>query len=141
MIGNNDLNRFIVKYKEYFEIAYNEVKEGKKKSHWMWFIFPQINGLGSSSISKYYAVKDIKEAIDFFENEYLKNSYLSICELLLKLNVCNSKEIFGDIDSMKLHSSITLFYLITNNETINKVIKKFYNGELDKFTCNIVGKI
>lgn len=135
-----DINRFIIKQKEMYEIAYNELKNGKKKSHWMWFIFPQIDGLGSSPISKYYAIKDNSEALEYFNNEYLKNNYLSLCELLLKLDNCNPIIVFGYIDSLKLHSSLTLFYLVTNNETIYKVLQKFFNGELDKITFNIIKK-
>ena len=136
----NDINRFVKKQKEMYDIAYKEIKSGKKKSHWMWFIFPQIDGIGSSPISKFYAIKDKSEVIEYFNNEYLKNNYLSICDVLLKLEVCNPVDIFGYIDSLKLHSSLTLFYLITNSEAIYKVLKKFYNGELDEITYSILKK-
>ena len=136
----NDINRFVKKQKEMYDIAYKEIKSGKKKSHWMWFIFPQIDGIGSSPISKFYAIKDKSEVIEYFNNEYLKNNYLSLCDVLLKLEVCNPVDIFGYIDSLKLHSSLTLFYLITNSEAIYKVLKKFYNGELDEITYSIVKK-
>lgn len=136
----NDINRFVKKQKEMYDIAYKEIKSGKKKSHWMWFIFPQIDGIGSSPISKFYAIKDKSEVIEYFNNEYLKNNYLSLCDVLLKLEVCNPVDIFGYIDSLKLHSSLTLFYLITNSEAIYKVLKKFYNGELDEITYSILKK-
>jgi uncharacterized protein (DUF1810 family) len=141
MQNNYDINRFVIKQQEMYEIAYEELKKGKKRSHWMWFIFPQIDGLGSSPISKYYAIKNRDEVIEYFNNEYLKNNYLSLCEVLLKLDVCDPVNVFGFVDSLKLHSSLTLFYLITNNEIIYKVLQKFYNGETDKTTSSIIGKL
>ena len=134
------MDRFIKMQKIYYSDAFKELTNGKKESHWMWFIFPQIDGIGSSPISKFYAIKDKSEVIEYFNNEYLKNNYLSLCDVLLKLEVCNPVDIFGYIDSLKLHSSLTLFYLITNSEAIYKVLKKFYNGELDEITYSILKK-
>lgn len=100
----------------------------------MWFIFPQIKGLGSSYYATYYAIEDIKEAKEYIENDYLKNNYLKLCEVLLETKSNNAREIFGYIDSIKLRSSLMLFYKVSNIDVIKKVLDKFFNGELDNVT-------
>lgn len=134
-----DLNRFIVAQKDYFKTALQEIKSGKKKSHWMWYIFPQIIGLGESYMSTYYAITDKQEANDYLENEYLKNNLEEICAELLKLNTNNPQEIFGSIDSMKLKSSMTLFKEVSENKEIfEKVLEKFFSKEEDEITLEIL---
>lgn len=135
-----NINRFIEAQNRYHNIALNELKNGRKQTHWMWFIFPQIQGLGSSSMAQYYAINDINEAKEYWSNEYLRKNYLELCEVLLNLDDNNSKNIFGYIDSIKLQSSLTLFYQVENIELITKLINKFYNGELDIKTINILNK-
>ena len=136
----NNLDRFIKQQNHFYEIAYKEIRKGRKESHWMWFIFPQIKGLGRSEISKYYAIKDIDEAKEYFGNEYLKKNYLNLCDLLLKLKINNAEEIFGYIDSRKLHSSLTLFFIASKNEMIKNVLDKYYLGVMDKETLRIINK-
>ena len=81
--------------------------------------------------------KDIDdEAKEYMDNEYLSNNYFTLCNVLLELNNSDAKEIFGYIDYIKLRSSLTLFYLVTNNIIIKKVLDKFYNGELDNTTLS-----
>ena len=128
------INRFIEAQNTYFDIALKEIKNEKKITHWMWFILRQIKGLGSSYYATYYAIEDIKEAKEYIENDYLKNNYLKLCEVLLETKSNNAKEIFGYIDSIKLRSSLTLFYKVSNIDVINKVLDKFFNGELDNVT-------
>ena len=135
-----NINRFIEAQNRYHNIALNELKNGRKQSHWMWFIFPQLQGLGSSSMAQYYAINDINEAKEYWSNEYLRKNYLELCEVLLNLDDNNSKNIFGYIDSIKLQSSLTLFYQVEKIELIKKLIDKFYNGELDIKTINILNK-
>lgn len=126
--------RFIEAQNKYFDIALNEIRNEKKITHWMWFIFPQIKGLGSSYYATYYAIGDINEAKEYMENDYLKNNYLTLCEVLLDTKSNNAKEIFGYIDSIKLRSSLTLFYKVSDIDIIKKVLDKFFNGELDNVT-------
>ena len=83
----NNLNRFKVKQELYHKIALNELKNGSKESHWMWFIFPQILGLGNSEMSIYYAIKDIKELEEYISDDYLMNNYLELCNILLTLKL------------------------------------------------------
>ena len=144
---NNDIQRFIDAQKKDYEIALSEIKQGHKENHWMWYIFPQILGLGESPMAEYYEIKGINEGIDYLKNEYLYNNFINICEELLKLKTDDPQEIFGTIDAMKLKSSMTLFDYIceldkNGIDTFQKVLGKYYKGEKDIKTINInTGKI
>ena len=121
-----------------FKTALKEIQAGKKVSHYMWYIFPQIKGLGESYTSKYYAINDLNQAKAFMHHEDLSNNLLIISAALLELKTNNPVEVFGQIDSMKLHSSMTLFYIVTNNTIFKQVIDKFYEGRLDDKTIDIL---
>lgn len=127
-----DLSRFNDAHKRDFDKAYREISNGRKVSHWMWYIFPQVLGLGRSSISEYYAIKSINEAIAFLNDPYLGGNLRAICEALLKLHSNNATEVFGQPDDMKLRSSMTLFSSVaTDEEIFKKVLDKFYSGKPD----------
>ena len=134
------MERFIKAQKIYYNDALKELRNGKKESHWMWFIFPQIRGLGSSFNTEYYGIKDLEEAREYWSNEYLRNNYLELCNVLLSLDDNNARQIFGYTDGVKLKSSLTLFYLSSNSEVIHKVLGKFYNYELDMKTISLLQK-
>lgn len=133
-----DLERFINAQKKNYSIALNEIKKGKKVSHWMWYIFPQLEELGSSNISKYYGIKNKEEALEFINNDYLKNNLIKISEYLYKLDN-NVEDILGYPDYLKLKSCMTLFnYVAPDILIFQKVIDKFYDGEKDKETLNLI---
>lgn len=132
------MERFIKAQKIYYNDALEELRNGKKESHWMWFIFPQIRGLGSSFNAEYYGIKDLEEAREYWSNEYLRNNYLELCNVLMSLDDNNARHIFGYTDGVKLKSSLTLFYLSSNSEVIHKVLGKFYNYELDMKTISLL---
>ena len=112
---------------------------GRKESHWMWYIFPQIKGLGSSPTSIEYSLSGIDEAKAYFIHPILGKRLIELCFILINLKTNDAYEIFGDIDEMKLKSSMTLFYVATNKEMIFKdVLNKFFNGELDQRTIEII---
>ena len=142
-----DLSRFTQAYKGYFgnvsyQTAFSELQNGRKITHWMWYIFPQIHGLGRSSTSQYYAIQSIDEAKAFLNDSYLGESLRGICSVLLKLETNNPTEVFGWPDDMKLKSSMTLFASVSeDNFVFHKVLEKFFNGEYDKRTLNILGII
>ena len=99
----------------------------------MWYIFPQIKGLGKTEISNYYAIKNSEEGISYLENPILKGRLLEISQAVLDLNTKNIEEVFGSIDSLKLKSSMTLFHQIDKEEKIFiEVLNKYFNKELDK---------
>jgi len=127
------LERFISAHEKSYDIALREIKSGMKQSHWMWYIFPQIQGLGRSSTAKYYAIKDKKEAIAYWNDPVLSSHLIEISQELLKLN-SPIDWIMGCPDNLKLRSCMTLFYLVSNENTFKEVLDKFYAGEMDEFT-------
>lgn len=133
-----NLNRFIQAQNTYFEYACKELKNGEKESHWMWFMFPQLEDLGYSSMAKFYGISSINEAKAYLENDVLKSRLNILIDILLRLECNDSVKIFGKVDSMKLCSSMTLFYLVSNDQIYKDVIDKFYNGLIDKNTEKLI---
>ena len=107
----NDLNRFIESQNLIYETVLFELKNGKKKSHWMWYIFPQLKGLGYSYKSYFYGIKDLNEARNYLQNDTLKSRYNECCNILFELEKKDINLIFDSIDCLKLRSSLTLFIL------------------------------
>lgn len=135
-----NLHKFINAQKKDFELACEELKRGKKESHWMWYIFPQLKGLGNSYFSEYYGIESISEAKEYYENEYLKQNLNDLTGIILNLECSNPRIVFGSPDDLKLQSSMTLFYLATNETIFKKVLDKFYNGEMDSKTILLLKK-
>ena len=117
-----------------YEIALSEVKQGRKESHWMWYIFPQVFGLGTSQRAVDFAMNSLQEARAFLAHEMLGNHLRKICEALLKLQGADAVQVFGRMDAMKLHSSMTLFDAVKPNDIFAEVLDKYYDGERDKLT-------
>lgn len=132
------LDRFIDAQKEDYDMAFREIRSGKKRNHYMWYVFPQIKGLGRSSTAKYYAIEDLDEAREYMENEYLGNNLINISSELLKLETNDSVQIFGETDSKKLRSSMTLFEWVSDNDVFSLVLEKYFNGKRDKKTLDLV---
>lgn len=131
------LNRFLEAQKYSYETALEEIKKGKKMSHWMWYIFPQIKGLGHSETAIYYEIKSLEEAKAYLEHDVLRNRLLQLTDELLLLTTNNPIEIFGYVDAMKLKSCMTLFEYISDIENFRKVLEKFYQGLRDEYTITI----
>jgi uncharacterized protein (DUF1810 family) len=122
-----------------YPIALAEIKNGRKRSHWMWYIFPQITGLGFSSTSQFYAIKDIDEANAYLKHPVLGYRLVEITTALLELPTNDARQIFGFPDDMKLRSSVTLFLQIKNASPVfQKVLNKFFNGQPDEQTLQIL---
>ena len=137
-MSKNSINRFVEKYDEYYEQAAGELRSGRKISHWMWFIFPQITGLGSSDCAKYYAIQNIDEA-KFFLASPCGEKMQKLLEILLHLKTNDPTTVFGDIDAVKLKSSMTLFAAAApGNQLFYTVLDKFYDGQPDEKTVNIL---
>lgn len=135
-----NLERFIEAHNDSYEIALSEIKNGKKRSHWMWYIFPQIKGLGRSTTAIYYSINDINEAKEYYSNDILHNHLIEIYKELLKQSG-DIKYIMGYPDYMKLHSSLTLFHCVDkDNELFVNLIDKFYDGKYDNLTIQILEK-
>lgn len=137
---NKDLNRFLKAQENDYNIALTEIKLGRKGSHWMWYIFPQIEGLGFSETSKYYAIKNIDEAKKYLNHPILGIRLREISRELLKLKETNAYAIFGSPDDLKLKSSMTLFAQVEElpENIFEKVIDKYYDGCFDKKTLQLL---
>ncbi|MBQ7307248.1 MAG: DUF1810 domain-containing protein [Clostridia bacterium] len=133
-----DLSRFIEAHKENYFKALSEIKNGRKESHWMWYIFPQVSGLGESFMSKFFAIESLDEAKAFLDNDYLSCNLVEICTALLDLETTNAKKIFGFIDSLKLKSCMTLFDYVSPNDIYGFVLDKFFDGEKCNKTLLII---
>lgn len=135
-----NLQRFIDAQNEVYKDVICELKNGNKESHWMWFIFPQLKGLGKSETAEYYGIENINEAIAYTNNKTLWHRYLECCEILLHLNNLTIYEILGTIDSLKLCSSLTLFYEASKEPLLEKLLIKYFNGNKCNLTLNLLNK-
>jgi len=134
------LEKFKLAQQRDYQNALNEIKSGHKRSHWMWYIFPQIAGLGMTDTSRYYAIKDISEATAYLADNELSARLVNICKALLALETDDAHEIFGSPDDLKLRSSMTLFDAVPAALPIfGQVLDKFYGGKRDKQTLQILG--
>ena len=134
-----DIDRFIEAQERDYPVALKEIKSGHKQSHWIWYIFPQIKGLGYSETAQYYAIEDVEEAKAYLNNEYLHNNLVEICQELLKLKSNDIVDIMGYPDNLKLCSSMTLFSFVAPDEKIfEQVLDKYYDSKLDKKTLEIL---
>ena len=141
MDEESKLQRFIDAQKRDYQTALTEIKNGRKRSHWMWYIFPQIQGLGFSETSRFYAIKDLKEAEEFLNHPVLGKRLVEICEALLELKNDDPYAIFGSPDDMKLKSSMTLFAALSNTNPVFKlVLEKFFDGTPDAQTLRLINK-
>jgi uncharacterized protein (DUF1810 family) len=135
----NDLKRFLDAQENAFERALAEIKRGRKQSHWMWYIFPQIAGLGSSETSRFYAVKDRAEAELYLAHPVLGARLVEISEALLEIEGKTANQIFGSPDDMKLKSSMTLFGALKNtNPIFQRVLDEYFNGTKDQRTLQLI---
>lgn len=135
MTSENNLTRFIEAQEGVYKTALKEIKNGKKKSHWMWYIFPQIAGLGYSETSKFYAIRNLSEAADYMQHPVLGKRLVEISSELLNLATDDAAAVFGSVDSLKLKSSMTLFSLLKEaNPVFQKVLDKYFDGMKDQKT-------
>jgi uncharacterized protein (DUF1810 family) len=136
-----DLKRFLDAQKRDYQTALSEIKRGRKQSHWMWYIFPQIAGLGFSSTSEFYAIKDLDEAEDYYAHPVLGERLVEISNALLEIEGKAANQIFGSPDDMKLKSSMTLFgSLDDTNPVFRQVLDKYFDGEKDRRTLELLGQ-
>ncbi len=133
-----NIDRFYEVHRTHFDIALKEIQSGKKLSHWMWYIFPQLKALGRSYNSIYYGLENVEEAKAFYEDDYLGNNLRKICHALLECESDDALEVLGYPDNLKLRSSMTLFSLATEDRLFDEVIRKFYAENPDRFTVFIL---
>ena len=135
----HDLNRFISAQERSYDAALREIKAGHKRTHWMWYIFPQIAGLGFSSTAQYYAISSMQEAKDYYAHPVLGKRLVEISEALLALDTSDAGAVMGYPDDLKLRSSMTLFLAASGDAVFQRVLDKFYSGKPDSKTLSILG--
>ena len=139
MTDKYNLERFIKEQQRDYTTAYAELSQGRKRSHWSWWIIPQIVGLGMTTTSYTYAIKSMDEAVAFLNHPYLGKNIREISKVLLGLDSNDATAIMGYPDNLKLRSCMTLFAEADPNEEIfQKVLDKFFNGEKDERTLEIL---
>ena len=137
-----DLERFLAAQASAYESALEELRQGRKTSHWMWFVFPQIAGLGRSEMSRYYAIASLDEARAYLEHPVLGGRLRECVNALLAVPAGRSAEdIFGSIDAVKLRSSMTLFHRAAPDEPLfGQILDRFYDGVPDEKTDVLMGE-
>lgn len=134
------LSRFLTAQDSYsqYKTALEEIRNGRKRSHWMWFVFPQLKGLGHSYNADYYGIAGADEARAYWLHPVLRERLLEITEALLLLDGLSARQIFGEVDAMKLRSSMTLFWKVTEEELFRKVLDKYYEGKMCDSTLEML---
>ncbi len=136
----HDLNRFVRAQESSHETALSEIKGGRKQSHWMWFVFPQLDGLAASPMSKYYAIKDVAEAKAYLNHPVLGPRLLECVEAVLQVEGRSATEILGSPDDVKLHSCATLFACVSpRGSAFDRLLAKYYRSERDGRTLRLLG--
>lgn len=142
MTKNKELSKFLEAQNIMYLTALAEIKNGKKESHWMWFIFPQIKGLGRSETARHYAINDLEEAAAYLEHPVLGKHLIEISNELLKHEGRTASEIFSYPDDLKLRSSMTLFALVnSSNPIFEEVLLAYFDGKKDEATVKILRSI
>ena len=135
------LERFVKAQKYDYDTALREIRSGRKRSHWMWYIFPQLQGLGYSSTAQYYGIRDLEEAQDYMEHPVLGPRLVEISEALLVLDTSDASAVMGYPDDLKLRSSMTLFELAAPGQPVfSRVLEKYYSGHRDRHTLELLGR-
>ena len=135
------LERFVEAQEGVYEIALEEIRSGQKQTDWMWYIFPQMKGLGKSHNAQFYAITHLKEAKAYLNHPVLGRRLREITSALLKLKVGNINEVLGDLDALKLKSSMTMFDLVCPDDIFEKVLIRFFNDErCHKTTVELTNK-
>ena len=135
----NSLDRFVQAQTLMYPSALKQMQNGKKTSHWMWYMFPQLRGLGTSPMAHLYGISGLEEAKAYLAPPVLSGRLYELCGELLKHKDKTALEIFGDIDEMKLKSSMTLFALTSEDYTIfDEALENFFGGEMDEVTVKLI---
>lgn len=136
-----DLERFVMAQEGHYRQALQELSGGRKRSHWMWFIFPQLAGLGASAMAQRYAIGSLAEARAYLEHPVLGARLRACSALVLAVQGATVHGIFGSPDNMKFHSSMTLFAQAAPQEAVFRAcLDKYFGGEPDRATLSLLDK-
>lgn len=141
MIDAHVFDQFTQAQNPIYSLVLQELTQGKKRTHWMWFIFPQITGLGHSEMAQRFAIESLSQAREYLQHEVLGARLIECAELLLQHPDKSALEIFGQPDNLKLHSSLTLFALAAEQNSVFKLLlQQFFSGEFDQATLDILAE-
>ncbi|SEJ96268.1 Uncharacterized protein, DUF1810 family [Sphingobium sp. AP50] len=138
-MASADLPRFLEAQAGVYEVALAEIAAGAKRSHWMWFIFPQLRGLGNSAMARHYGIASLAEARAYLDHADLGARYLACVEALERLEGNDPIAVFGSIDAMKLRSSLTLFEMARCLPLFDAAIERWFDGKRDDATRQRIG--
>ncbi len=136
-----DLNRFMTAQESIYDSVLTELRSGRKRTHWMWYIFPQLDGLGHSPTSKHYAIKSMEEARQYLNHPVLGTRLLECAEAVFAIEGRSISEIFAHPDNLKLKSSMTLFACVADQCSVfARILDKYFDGERDALTLQLLAK-
>jgi uncharacterized protein (DUF1810 family) len=135
-----DLERFVQAQEADYTQALAEIRGGRKRSHWMWYVFPQFEGLGQSPTSRRYAIKSVAEADAYLKHPVLGPRLLECCEAVLAVEGRSAHEIFGSPDDLKLRSCATLFACVSPAGSVfDRLLERYFQGRRDEATLRLIG--
>ena len=139
MPSESNLTRFVNAQERDYTKALAEIRSGRKQSHWMWYIFPQLSGLGFSQMATHYAIDNLAEAKEYLDHPVLGSRLIEIANAMLRIEGKTANQVLGSPDDLKLRSSMTLFSLVENTDPVfQAVLDKFFNGQPDQKTIALV---
>jgi uncharacterized protein (DUF1810 family) len=140
MTDAHALDRFVAAQSDTYDRALAEIRDGRKQSHWMWFIFPQIAGLGQSPTARHYAIRSLEEARAYLAHPLLGPRLIDSVAALQELPATSAEAVLGGIDAVKLRSSLTLFAEAEGGDIFRQAIDRWFNGEADPATLRLLGR-
>lgn len=139
MSSEQGLERFVAAQEQIYTRALDEIRRGKKRSHWMWFIFPQLAGLGRSAMAQRYAIADAVEARAYLAHPLLGQRYIECVSALQDLIGSDAVAVFGGVDAVKLRSSLTLFEMVGAGALVGAALDRWFGGQRDERTAELLG--
>lgn len=141
MTAELDLERFVHAQEADYQIALAEIRRGRKRSHWMWYIFPQIDRLGHSAMSRRYAIRSLEEAHAYLDHPLLGHRLRECVSALHDLTGTTAQQVFGTVDAAKLRSSLTLFLAVANEPLFGAALERWFGGNRDARTVALLGDL
>ncbi len=138
LIDKYNLLRFLNAQEGSYQETLKELQEGRKRSHWMWYIFPQLKHLGHSYNAKFYGISGIEEAAAYLQHPVLGQRLREVSETIINLPDNDAEAIFGGIDAIKLRSSMTLFDVVSPDDVFSRVLDKYFDGQRDNKTISLL---
>ncbi len=137
-----DLQRFVAAQADIYQEALGEIRNGRKRTHWMWFIFPQVAGLGMSPTSQHYGIAGLREAAAYLSHSLLGPRLIECSEAVVLVAGRSAHDIFGSPDDMKLRSSATLFARVSDASPVfRRILEQYFGGQFDPRTITLLGEV